>query len=349
MATTITRRALSRGALALYAVAAVTAAATASSVFFLWARGAAAGLAIIAALPPSLLLGFIALASRFLCSALPLRSTSRMSIAVAHAGSAAAASGLWIWMWKAWVPELNRQAHAALSPDYSVLFGLGILLYVAAVAVHYLFLEIEAVREAEEEVLRYRVLAREAELRAFKAQVDPHFLFNSLNAVASMCGSRPLEAREMAQRLADFFRLILRLGALERITLGEEIDLVERYLAIEKVRFGDRLTTHIRIDEEASRSMVPPLLLQPLVENAVRHGVASMVEGGTIDIDATLENHMLRIVIDNPADPDRADVRGEGIGIENARGRLSAVSEGRAMLRAAEAEGQFRVVIELPR
>jgi hypothetical protein len=344
-----TRTALSRGALALYAVAAVGAAATATSAFFLWARGASAGLAIAAALPPSLLLGFIALTSRFLCSALPLRSASRMSIAVAHAGSAAAASGLWVLTWKSWVPSLNRQAAANFTPDYSVLFGLGVLLYIAAVAVHYLFLEIEAVREAEEEVLRYRVLAREAELRAFKAQVDPHFLFNSLNAVASMCGSRPMEAREMTQRLADFFRLILRLGALERITLGEEVDLVGRYLAIEKVRFGERLTIHINVDEAASRCMVPPLLLQPLVENAVRHGVASMVEGGTIEIAATLENHMLRILIDNPADPDRADVRGEGIGLENARGRLSAVSEGRAVLQAAEAEGQFHVLIELPR
>lgn len=348
MATT-TRRALSRGALALYAVAAVTATATASSAFFLWARGASAALAVAAALPPSLLLGVIALASRFLCSALPLRSTSRTSIAVTHGGSAAAASGLWVLLWKSWVPTLNQQFGATLTPDFSVLFGLGVLLYLAAVAVHYLFLEIDALREAEEEVLRYRVLAREAELRAFKAQVDPHFLFNSLNAVASMCGSRPLEAREMAQRLADFFRLILRLGALERITLAEEIDLVGRYLAIEKVRFGDRLTTHIKVDEGASLCMVPPLLLQPLVENAVRHGVASMVEGGTIDITATLEDHMLRIVIDNPADPDRADVRGEGIGIENARGRLSAVSEGQAMLQAREDDGQFRVVIELPR
>ncbi|MBV8546503.1 MAG: histidine kinase, partial [Acidobacteria bacterium] len=305
-----TRTALSRGALALYAVAAVTAAAAASSSFFLWARGASAGLAIAASLPPSLLLGIIALASRFLSNALPLRSASRSSIAIGHAGSAAAASGLWVLMWKSWVPALNQQFAAHLAPDYSLLFGLGVVLYIAAVAVHYLVLEIEALREAEDEVLRYRVLAREAELRAFKAQVDPHFLFNSLNAVASMCGSRPLEAREMAHRLADFFRLILRLGALERITLAEEIDLVQRYLAIEQVRFGERLTTHINVDEGAARCMVPPLLLQPLVENAVRHGVASMVEGGTIDITATLEDHMLRIVIDNPADPDRADARG---------------------------------------
>jgi two-component system, LytTR family, sensor histidine kinase AlgZ len=344
-----TRKTLSRGALALYAVGAVTTAATASSVFFLWARGAAASPAIAAALPPSCLLGFIALASRFLCSALPLRSTSRTSIAIAYAGSAAAASGLWLLTWKSWVPVLNQHLATKLDPDYSILFGLGVLLYLAAVAVAYLFLEIDALREAEDEVLRYRVLAREAELRAFKAQVDPHFLFNSLNAVASMCGSRPHEAREMAQRLADFFRLILRLGAQERITLAEEIDLVHRYLAIEKVRFGERLTVHIAVDDAASQCLVPPLLLQPLVENAVRHGVASMVDGGTIDIVATLENHMLRIVIDNPADPDRPDARGEGIGLENARGRLSAVSEGRALMHAGENDGQFHVVIELPR
>jgi two-component system sensor histidine kinase AlgZ len=343
------RTTMTRGALALYAVGAVASAATASAAFFLWARGTPPGIAIAGALPPSLLLGVIALASRFLCNALPLRTSSRSSIAIAHAGSAAAASGLWVLTWKNWIPVVNRHSATALVPDFSLLFVLGVLLYLAAVAIHYLFLEIEAVREAEEEVLRYRVLAREAELRAFKAQVDPHFLFNSLNAVASMCGSRPMEAREMAQRLADFFRLILRLGALERITLADEIDLVQRYLAIEKVRFGERLSIHIDVSEDASRCMVPPLLLQPLVENAVRHGVASMVEGGMIEIVATLENHVLRIVIDNPADPDRNDVRGEGIGLENARGRIKAVSEGQAVLQADEAEGQFRVVIELPR
>jgi len=98
-----TRKTLSRGALALYAVGAVTAAATASSVFFMWARGAAAAPSIAAALPPALLLGFIALASRFICNALPLRNTARASIAIAHVGTAAAASGLWVLTWKSWV------------------------------------------------------------------------------------------------------------------------------------------------------------------------------------------------------------------------------------------------------
>lgn len=332
----------------LYAFLAVAGTALASSAFLLWARGVAPALAVAAGFPPSLLLGCIGVASRFLCRALPLRRTKRSSLAAAQVGSAIAASGLWVMAWSSWVAVLNRQVGTRLTLDGSLLFGLGVLLVLATAAVHYLVIEVEASREAEEAALRYRILAREAELKAFKAQVDPHFLFNSLNAVASLCGSRPADAREMAQRLADFFRLVLRLGALERITLGEEIDLVTRYLAIEKVRFGDRLGFVVDVQDAARDVRLPPLLLQPLVENSVRHGIASVVEGGTVTVAGRLDDGILRIAIENPADPDRTDVRGEGIGLQNARARLDAVSDGRAMLRASEAGGRYRVEIEVP-
>jgi sensor histidine kinase YesM len=319
----------------LYAVGVITAAAMISSILLLWKPPAPAGPIVLASIAPAILLGFIALAARYLCRAMPLRTTSATQLIATHGGSAGAASGAWVLMWRSY--------------GSTPLFILGVLLYLAAVTIHYLVLEVEASREAEEAALRYQVLARQAELRAFKAQLDPHFLFNSLNAVASLCGSRPADAREMALRLAEFFRMMLRVGSLERISLGEEIDLVSRYLAIEKVRFGDRLTTHINVQKEANDCMVPPLLLQPLVENAVRHGIASVVEGGTIDIDAQLYDGMLRIRIDNPADSDRAAEKGEGIGLQNAAGRLRAISEGRANLRSDEQEGRFRVDIELPR
>jgi sensor histidine kinase YesM len=319
----------------LYAVGAMTSAAMISAILLLWRPGMELAPIVLASIAPSLLLGAIALAARYLCRATPLRTTAPVQLIATHLAVATAATGAWALLWR-WQP---------ITP----LLILGALLYLAAVTVHYLVIEVEAAREAEEAALRYQVLARQAELRAFKAQLDPHFLFNSLNSVASLCGSRPNDAREMATRLAEFFRMMLRVGSLERISLAEEIDLVSRYLAIEKVRFGDRLTTRINVANGAAQCMVPPLLLQPLVENAVRHGIASVVEGGIIDIDAKLHDGTLKISIDNPADPDRVSEKGEGVGLENAAGRLRAISEGRANIRADEDAGRFHVDIELPR
>jgi two-component system, LytTR family, sensor histidine kinase AlgZ len=327
--------------LAAYALGAAVAVAMLASVALLRRPGVAAGTMAIDALVPAIILGILGLAARFPVRATPLRRAGATRLIATHAVSAAAASSLWLLAWRVVAPE-------AITADAALVLGVGVTLYLAAVIVHYLVAEVETAKEAEEAALRFRVLAREAELRAFKAQVDPHFLFNSLNAVAALCGSRPADARTMAQLMADFFRLTLRVGSRDRITVAEEIDLVSRYLAIEKVRFGARLSTEITVDDAAAQQLLPPLLLQPLVENAVRHGIASMVDGGTIVIAAAAAGGALRIVIDNPADPDRVQQSGEGIGLQNARGRLAAISGGRASLRAEEKDGRYRVEIELP-
>jgi len=323
---------------------AIASAALISSWFLLVRQGMDPVVAFGAAIPPSLLFGFIGLAARYPCRATPLRTSSATRVLGTHVGAAVVASGVWLLSWNLW---LSRVTGSAIH-DLPLMLATGALLYGVTVVVHYLTLELEASRHAEEAALRYQVLMREAELRAFKAQVDPHFLFNSLNAVASLCGSRPQDAREMAQLMADFFRQTLRVGSLDRIPLAQEIDLVSRYLAIEKVRFGARLAVSIHVDAAAADTMVPPLLLQPLIENAVRHGIASMVEGGTIELSAVRNDGLLKIRIENPADPDRARARGESIGLENARGRLSAISEGRAVFRTKESDGRFTVEIEVP-
>jgi two-component system, LytTR family, sensor histidine kinase AlgZ len=329
-----------RARVGAYALGAWTTVAILLSLALITRPGVPLDKAILAALPPSLVLGVIALAARYPCRSLPLRKTPFSRVLRTHIGTAVAAAGLWVLAWKT-SPDL-------ITTNVALIFGVGVVIYDSAVTVHYLTLELEASRIAEEAALRYQVLAREAELKAFKAQVDPHFLFNSLNAVASLCGSRPGDARAMAQLMADFFRLTLRLSSRERITLAEEIDLVSRYLAIERVRFGARLGTNINMDTAAGEFLVPPLLLQPLVENAVRHGIASVVEGGTIDISAQANDGVLRIRIENPADPDRPQPRGESIGLPNARGRLAAISSGRASLRTEESNGKYRVEIEIP-
>jgi two-component system, LytTR family, sensor histidine kinase AlgZ len=328
---------LERMRLALYAQLAVAASALLASVALLKRSGVPVGKVALYAIVPSLVLGIIGLAARFPVRALPLRGTSVARLVLTHAASAAAAASVWTLLWSG--------AAAVITSDTALVFGVGAIIYLGTVMGHYLVMEVEASREAEAAALRYQVLAREAELKAFKAQVDPHFLFNSLNAVASLCGSRPAQAREMAQLMADFFRLTLRIGARDRITLAEEIDLVSRYLAIEQVRFGTRLSTRIDVDERAGEALVPPLLLQPLVENAVRHGIASMVDGGTIAITAAARDGALHVEIENPADPDRSHQKGEGIGLQNARGRLAALC---GVLQAREDGGRYIVSIEVP-
>lgn len=324
-----------------YAIAAVAVIAFSASAFMLMRSGVAPADAIVASFGPAILFGFIGFAARFACRGVPLRGSSFSRLTISHLGGALTAGGLWLLAWQ-------RSAPPAVAIDASLIFTSGGLLYGVMITMHYLVLEAEAARHAEQAALRYQLLAREAELKAFKAQIDPHFLFNSLNAVAALCGSRPGEAREMAQLLADFFRQTLRLGALDRITLAQEIALASSYLSIEKVRFGPRLAIRFDVDDAASQRLVPPLLLQPLIENAVRHGIAHTVEGGTVDVAATVSDEVLRITIENPADPDRPPSKGEGIGLQNARGRLAAISAGRAAFRTSESAGTYRVEIEIP-
>src|SRR5262249_42091949 len=154
-------------------------------------------------------------------------------------------------------------------------------------------------------------------------QLHPHFLFNSLNSISALTGREPEAARRMCQLLGDFLRTSLALGARERVTFGEELELASRYLAIEQVRFGSRLGIERRIEPAAERCLVPPLLIQPLIENAVKHGVADRVEGGTIEIVAARRGTRLEITIENPRDPEAPPRRGQGLGLENVRQRLA--------------------------
>src|SRR5262249_49528922 len=141
-------------------------------------------------------------------------------------------------------------------------------------------------RDLERTALEAKVQTRDAELRALRAQINPHFLFNGLNAVASLAGSDPMRARQMCVMLADFLRRSLALGGRAEVTLAEELELAERYLEIERVRFGSRLEVALDVEPETLHCMVPALVLQPLVENAVTHGIAQSLEGGAVRIGA---------------------------------------------------------------
>jgi LytS/YehU family sensor histidine kinase len=212
---------------------------------------------------------------------------------------------------------------------------------------HYLFAVVAASHAAERRALGSQVHAREAELRALRAQLNPHFLFNSLNSINALVGGDPEGARRMCERLGDFLRLTLRLGGRESVTLAEEMDLVERYLAIEQVRFGDRLRVEREIALEARPCLLPPLLLQPLVENAIKHGVADRVEGGIVRLEAVRREGRLRITLENPVDDDAPQRPGTGTGLVNVRRRLAVLSGRDAQISAGRDGGIFRVTLHL--
>jgi LytS/YehU family sensor histidine kinase len=197
-------------------------------------------------------------------------------------------------------------------------------------------------------MMQMSILAREAELKALKAQVNPHFLFNSLNSISALTSSDPAKAREMCILLGDFLRRTLGLGEKSAIPLEEEMSLIHAFLAVEKTRYGARLHMEENVAREALAVDVPPLLLQPLVENAIAHGIANLVEGGWIRLDVVCENGSVSIVVENLFDPEAPARRSSGVGLANVRQRLQARYGNRASF-AAKGEGdRFRVAITLP-
>jgi two-component system sensor histidine kinase AlgZ len=222
------------------------------------------------------------------------------------------------------------------------------VLYLLAAATHYIMITFELSRQADQRALQAKLHANQAELHSLRAQIDPHFLFNSLSSISTLITRKPDAAREMCLTLAEFLRKSLQYGAKDLITLDEELSLSSRYLQIEQIRFGDRLTVRQEVAPEARSAMVPPLILQPLIENAVGHGIAHLLEGGTITIRAARGPVTLTITVTNPYDQEKPASRGSGLGLENVRRRLRTLYGTGAALSLSDSASMFTAEIILP-
>ncbi len=310
--------------------------------------------AFLFAIPMQVIFAFVALSAWWVCRRHPLQAGITGRAVTAQLAAALQASAIWTAIGTPWAVLLVSRfpgyglARVDLLRDLGIIFMAGIPLYLLSAIAHYLYLAFEASHEAQRRVLETEVTAREAELRALRAQLNPHFLFNSLNSINALVGSDPEGARRMCEGLGDFLRKTLSLGARDAVTLGEELALVERYLGIEQVRFGERLRIERAVDRDVTDCLVPPLLLQPLVENAIKHGIQDCVDGGAIRIEARREGGQLRVVVENPVDPDAPSRRGEGVGLENVRRRLEVFGARDAHLQSVLAGDKFRVTLTLP-
>jgi hypothetical protein len=308
-------------------------------------------LALLAGVPSAIAYSFICLSAWYVARAMPLVRTGSVRVIVSALAAAALSSAMWLVLVRAWTALVMArwagQAGPAFTAVPSILFGLGMLLYLLSLAVSYVLVVYDASQEAQRRGLQGQVAAREAELRSLRAQIDPHFLFNSLNSISALTTVDPPGARRMCVLLGDFLRETLALGGEDRITLARELALLDRFLAIERIRFGDRLRSELHAGD-AGGCFVPPLLLQPLVENAVTHGIAHLIEGGTIRVSAERHGAWLHIIVENPCDPDRPRRGGAGVGLANVRARLRATHGGDAAVLAGERDETWRVEVTLP-
>lgn len=288
--------------------------------------------------PLALLYAFLCLVPWYGCRALPVGKTSVIKLVVNHLGATVFSTAVW-----AGAARLLGMVYDfdPRSLDMTLLITVGFLLQGLSVALHYTWLAIEASRDAA-------IQAREAELRALKAQVNPHFLFNSLNSIAALASIDPARAREMCIHLSGFLRQTLGLGEKESITWGEELKLAQTYLDVEQIRFGKRLRVEMHVEEGCNRCQVPPLVLQPLIENAVKHGIASLVDGGTIRVASVFSNDTMLVSVENTFDPDSPSARSNGLGLRNVRSRLETRFGGAGQLTVNTGEGTFRAQMSMP-
>ncbi len=309
---------------------------------------------LLFALPLTLCYAFACgFSAYYLCRAYPLAQRSVKAVLTVFFFSGLTAALLWCAAGSAWAALcrlLAPEAAVAVSrPFAALMIGIGMLLYWMTGVAHYLALEFERARRAETRELESRLLAQDAELRMLRTQIDPHFLFNSLNSISALTAIDPGRARDMTLQLAGFFRQTLGLETHRKVALREEVELVARFLAIEQVRFGPRLAFEQRIGEGAGACLLPPMILQPLVENAVKHGIGGLLEGGTISVVAERAGSLLRIRVENDADPEEGGTRaGTGIGLVNVRQRLAAAYGREGSVHWTREEHTFRVELVLP-
>ncbi len=277
---------------------------------------------------------------------IPVHLVGVTVITVAHlAMSEAVRVGLSMVFWDG--PMSNYSWWKALTRAYFQSFDWEMMTYWAIVVAHH---AVSYYRQAQERTLRASRLETqlaEAQLQALQRQLHPHFLFNTLNAISALMHRDVEAADQMLSRLSDLLRIALDQRGAQEVALKDELEFLQKYLEIEQARFGDRLTVSFSIEPETLDAQVPNLILQPLVENSVRHAVAVRIEPGHIEVRARRVDASLELVVrDNGPGlpPGRIAVPGKGVGLANTRSRLERLYGASQRLTFAEPPGGGLIV-----
>jgi len=252
------------------------------------------------------------------------------------------------YLMQAILPEGNIY-DAYWNATFPYRIGTGVFIYGLIVLTYYLFISLTNLSEKNAKEARLESLVKETELKMLRSQINPHFLFNSLNSISSLTVSDPEKAREMVVKLSDFMRYALSRKDEQPVPLRSELENLKLYLDIEKVRFGDKLITEEKIDPECLDLKIPVMLLQPLFENAVKHGVYESTETVKIYTQAKIVDGYIEIIIRNNYDPAPSNKRGTGTGLINVTRRLELFYGNKASIKSSKEDGIFNLTLYIPK
>ena len=238
---------------------------------------------------------------------------------------------------------------STFSESMPIRLAIAILVSGCVILISVLWYTPEEQKEQEKRKNESEKIVRDAELYKLRQQLQPHFLFNSLNSISALVIGKPAEARKMIQQLSDYLRSTLKKEDHMWVMLSEELQYLELYLDIEKVRFGHRLATEIRSEASALSAQLPAMLLQPIVENAIKFGLYDTLDDITIGIDCSVENQMLVVTVKNPFDPEISQPgKGTGFGLRSVKRRLSLLFARNDLLNTSAAGNIFITQIKIP-
>lgn len=259
-------------------------------------------------------------------------------------------AGVWLVAVKA---VLSYTSDETLIKDFNqsipVRVAIAVLILGCVILLNVLWNTLEEQKEHERRKNESDRIARDAELYKLRQQLQPHFLFNSLNSISALVVTQPAEARKMIQQLSDYLRSTLKKEEHKWVTFSEELQYLQLYLDIEKVRFGHRLATDIRTEEKTLAMKMPAMLLQPLVENAIKFGLYDTTEDITIRIESGFSEQMLTVTVENPFDPEISQPKkGTGFGLNSVQRRLSLLFGRNDLLNTTSRENIFITQVKIP-
>lgn len=296
--------------------------------------------------------GLLGLSIWFIVRFTGLASGSLWNALITHLATATALIFVWLVSAYAISGYLLQVPGDIRSTDVTHLWwriSLGSIYYLLIALIYHLLIFYQNFKEKQVREIEMQSIIKETELNMLKAQINPHFIFNSLNSISSLTLTRPEDAHEMIVKLSSFLRYTIGHAETELVPMSQELETIQLYLEIEKLRFGKKLEVTFKGTEDIPKTVkLPNLILQPLIENAIKYGVYESTSTSHILVEMALADDLLQISIVNSIEPDSVAHKGKGIGLKNVHGRLQLIYESGDLLQTEKVENQYHVHLTLP-